>query len=680
MMDHLMRRSENGEGKDPDFLSSSSRFIIILSLSLWVIFMLLLYALNAHPVEKLLKSYREIFFMLLLLTSAFFLGSFFTGLKGRRFRISEITIMHPVSIGIGSWVFSLIALMLAVLGFLSRWVVLTIISMLLISFFCYIIRFRKERELSSTKYGALEKILTTIMWMIVILTFLFSFRPPVHYDALEYHLSVPAEFIKNGGLVYLPHDVQSNFPMNVEMLYLLSLLLSGWKVANFINFAFLPLIIALVYSFSKRFFGARSALFSALIVSSLFPIMELSTHPLVDLEFAFFTVASFLLAIFWLYEKNDRYLYLSALLSGIALGIKYTALIFTLPLNLLFFILFIAVRREKTALNLMKMVLVILIMLAAASPWLIRNYINTGNPIFPAASKYLGHEIWTEQQDRLLKKAANESPRDLAEIWNLPYRMSFSSSDFGSFSWVGPVFLIFLPLIFVYKKERLDYILILYALLYFLLWAFSFNMMRFAVPLMVILSILSGRAIHRYAFEDGSLFIRRFLSASLVVIVAFNALYFLSRQASLPDSMKVVFGIESERSFLSRYLEYYDAVDFYNKIAEKDSRILFIGEARTFYCKSRAVWSSAYNENPIIPIIRESELSVEISRKLHSLGITHILYAPREVAHLHRIYGAYNLNEKEEERFLRFLKEETTSLFSEGGIHLLQIKTAHSFN
>ena len=47
------------------------------------------------------------------------------------------------------------------------------------------------------------------------------------YDILEYHLQVPKEYWQLGRIAYLPHNVYANFPSNVELLYLLNMVIRG---------------------------------------------------------------------------------------------------------------------------------------------------------------------------------------------------------------------------------------------------------------------------------------------------------------------------------------------------------------------------------------------------------------------------------------------------------------------
>jgi len=659
----------------------------------WFIVLFLTYAYRIPPIERIIGSYADIFLFISILVSSFFLGRLFTGVSVRDgWRFSMLSELHPITVGIGLWMLSLISFLFAITGLIQKWSAISLILIILVLSLLFL-RFSGSKAKAAgansvpqpaaqqnvsdqhvrERPSTFEMVLAGLLWFLVILAFSFFLRPPVHYDSLEYHLSVPAEMIKNNALLYFPHDVHSNFPLYGEMLYLISLLISGWKLANLVNFIFFPLLIASLYVFVRNSSGRPAALIAAAIFASTYTVLGIATHPLVDLEFAFFTLGSFIVLILWLQEGKEKYLHLSALLTGIALGIKYTAFIFTIPLNLLFLAIFAFIRKDRLYPSFIKVMLYLVIVIAVASPWLIRNFINTGDPVFPTASRYLGHGSWTEEQGKLLKKAANASPLDMGEIAKFPYRMSFSSKDFGSFSWVGPVYLIFLPLIFLYRKERIDYILILYSMLYFLLWAFSFNMMRFAVPLMGALSILAGRAVQKYIFVQKSHFLKQVVLLSVVCAVVFNITYFVARETDTADGLKSVFGNVTEGDFLAEQLSYYGAIEFYNGIAGEDSRILFIGETRTFYCEGRAVWSSAYDENPIVPIVKKSSSRAEIEKNLRAQGFTHILYSPFEMIRLNRNYRAYDLSEEELKRFIDFLKEGTTPLFADRNVYILQI-------
>ncbi|MCP4590711.1 MAG: hypothetical protein GY842_08200, partial [bacterium] len=67
------------------------------------------------------------------------------------------------------------------------------------------------------------------------------------YDVLEYHLQLPKEYLEAGRIDYVPHNVYANFPANVEMLYLLSLLVRGDVVEGALLAKLLNLGLAVLF-------------------------------------------------------------------------------------------------------------------------------------------------------------------------------------------------------------------------------------------------------------------------------------------------------------------------------------------------------------------------------------------------------------------------------------------------
>ena len=66
------------------------------------------------------------------------------------------------------------------------------------------------------------------------------------YDVLEYHLQTPKEYYQAGHISYLPHNVYANFPAQVEMLYLLGMVLSGEDVEAGVTAQLIHTILALL--------------------------------------------------------------------------------------------------------------------------------------------------------------------------------------------------------------------------------------------------------------------------------------------------------------------------------------------------------------------------------------------------------------------------------------------------
>ena len=59
-----------------------------------------------------------------------------------------------------------------------------------------------------------------------------SMLPAIDFDVLEYHLQGPKEYYQAGRIAFLPHNVYTNMPFDVEMLHLLGMEVHGRLVVG----------------------------------------------------------------------------------------------------------------------------------------------------------------------------------------------------------------------------------------------------------------------------------------------------------------------------------------------------------------------------------------------------------------------------------------------------------------
>ena len=90
------------------------------------------------------------------------------------------------------------------------------------------------------------------------------------YDVLEYHLQVPREFYEAGRIQPLPHNVYSFYPLGVETLFLLAMILRGGAyegvyAAKLLHGSFGVLAVAAVVVYLRRRSPARGRFAAALL-------------------------------------------------------------------------------------------------------------------------------------------------------------------------------------------------------------------------------------------------------------------------------------------------------------------------------------------------------------------------------------------------------------------------------
>ena len=238
------------------------------------------------------------------------------------------------------------------------------------------------------------------------------------YDVLEYHLGVPREYFEAGRISYLPHNIYSNFPFNVEMLYLLAMILRGDPVeaalvANLLNVLLGVLAVAAVW-LAGREFGRGSGIVAGLAAASCPFLTYLCGVAYVEngmLMFAALSLAAVLRAGRVAGNEATRWVVLAGLFCGLACGCKYTAIPAVLaPLTIAAVRLGLAGRPRPLTLP----AAFVLAAVAAFGPWLAKNTIMTGNPVFPLAHGILGERsgIWNEDGAARWQEGHLPAPED----------------------------------------------------------------------------------------------------------------------------------------------------------------------------------------------------------------------------------------------------------------------------
>ncbi|MBI2651794.1 glycosyltransferase family 39 protein [Candidatus Woesearchaeota archaeon] len=142
-------------------------------------------------------------------------------------------------------------------------------------------------------------------------------------------------------------------------------------IIKFISPLFAILTIIFSYLSIKKIFDGKIAFYSLLFLAFIPLFMDYSIFGYVESMLAFFVIASIYFAIS---KKNV----MASLFLGLGILTKYNA-VFIMPA-----LLYIAYKNSKSKKDAIKSMLIILIIpLIIASPWLIRNWIVLGNPVWP---------------------------------------------------------------------------------------------------------------------------------------------------------------------------------------------------------------------------------------------------------------------------------------------------------
>jgi hypothetical protein len=300
-------------------------------------------------------------------------------------------------------------------------------------------------------------------------------NPPFGWDDLNYHFTFPVEWLKHGNLdnpITIFYDPSpSYYPINGSLLFFwLILPLKNVFLADLGQFPFFILAALAAYGLARKMGLNKELSFSAaglfFLVPNFFKQLKIAY---IDVTLA----ALFLIALNYLFLLRKEFSLRNILTFGLGLGLLLGTKTVALPYSLLLFVPFVyyAVKNMDKA----YLFLVAVLVIASLGGFsYIRNFLETGNPLYPLNLNLLGVNIFKGVIDTAV------------------YSIHFKQEDYALskllfHEGLGPQTLIFiLPAVFLalpaaLLKERRALNLIL---AYFLILPFLIYLVyRFAIPL-----------------------------------------------------------------------------------------------------------------------------------------------------------------------------------------------------
>jgi hypothetical protein len=471
--------------------------------------------------------------------------------------------------------------------------------------------------------------------------------PPVSKDALVHHLAVPKLYLKHGGMYEIPSLIFSYYPMNLDLLYLMPLYFGHDIVPKFIHFCFALLTAWLIYNYLRRRTSIFYALLGVVFFLSIPIIVKLSITVYVDLGLIFFSTASLLIVLRWVEDGfRPRLLLLSALFCGLAAGTKYNGLI-TLFL-LTFFVPFLYSRYVPNSRSgFIKAagygMLFFSVALLVFSPWMIRNYLWTNNPLYPLYDHLFNPNNDTDRQAiGLFAYRSLLYHETWWEMLLLPVRVFFQGQDGNPQYFDGklnPFILLFTLFAFYHIKGDVALlrsekkVLLAFSCLFFATALFSSGLrIRYLSPIIPPLVILSVLGVKKAVDSVSEVCHRYLVTIGLAVVCLavcfalwFNTRYIFS-QYGYVNPFSYLSGALSRDQYIERYRKEYPVLRYINKELETKAKILFVfmGQ-RGYYCDREYVFDMAFNRSMLRQFVKRSQKPEEILQGLKANGITHML-------------------------------------------------------
>lgn len=497
---------------------------------------------------------------------------------------------------------------------------------------------RLARELrkiwTKREHTGLALLVATVLAAAAAFMLVFALAPPVDWDAWVYHLRVPTQFLERGG-IYLPEDnLRVSFVALIHMLYL-PLLAAGSEAGPAVVSVLFALLLGLaVDAFGARFLSGVTGGLAAALLWASGVILVTAMTPRIDVTLALFLLlAHYALLIAWR-EREHRWLWLAAILLGLGVGVKFNALPYILALGPV--IVWAALRCAAGLPQAARTLGVVGALIAACSaPWLIKNWVLLGAPLYPLFAEelvtpWVGSLLGTStvppgtppEVTRLI--AHSREPFNLHDLFFDPGRISIEGE--AMFHQFNHAFL-FLPLSLLLIRRSTIALLLLPAVGYLLLILvpFPYTNLRYLIPAVAPLTIV--------VVYTGVRAAQRALSAerSGHVLVVLALIFLLPSFAMCAPwlrgtlAVQHLVGVRSARDYMHQHflphVRYYaPVVEAANDSVPPDGVVLMLFEDRGYGIQRRAIQDYAARAWPLIAA------NVPTEECLAGTEVTHVLF------------------------------------------------------
>lgn len=635
------------------------KFISSIGLILWIVIIISAYYVvhKPEPLDEWNRFFSAVFDAILAITVVILAGGIGRRIFGHREIIGPLErVAVNTSLGLG--LISLLVLLIGLIGLLYSWLVGGLIILAILFFrkdiYCWLSEWK--HLLSADKSGWLNKIAAGFVVFVLLLGLIQALAPPLKWDSLVYHLELPKQYVAAKRIGFLENNVFVGFPQLAEILYSMVMTIASAKSAAFMG-GLVGLIALLgVDGLSQRLVGPQAVWLAPAVLLSGSNIAQSLSWAYVDLWVMLFGLVMFISLDAYLRSREWIWLVLAGLMIGFGMSTKYTAGLL-LPVGMLFvFIsengiikLLSSLFRLSGAKSdyqkeqypwlkvLLTMLVLTLIALFVFSPWIIKNVLMTGNPLYPLVFK--AREV---DELRLSWYTSVPPERTILDDLLLPWDVTIFGVEGGRIEGkpdydasIGPLMLALIPgLIGGWGGFERDQILrlkqlLVVALFVWLGWGIAAHLASSLTrarhyfgffPVFAILSTAGYCSTSNLSLPHVR--IQRIISVMIILSLGLSGLTILS-DFIMKNPLSVIVGLRNEPTYLADELGWYEpSIEAVNQLPS-GSNVKFFWEPRAFYCEIEC------DPDEILDnwwyLRRTVGNASNIAMHLRSEGITHIL-------------------------------------------------------
>jgi len=430
------------------------------------------------------------------------------------------------------------------------------------------------------------------------------------------------------------------------MLYGLALSVSGDDLAAFLHASFGLMTSVALYTGLRRLAGPRAGALGAVLFYLCPLVIYASWACGVDLASAFYITAALCVMTGGAGSAPERAggrSVMAGLLIGFAAGTKFNVLPTAGAL-----VLGHAWLERRLGRGWKGPVLMSVAAAGVTLPWLVKNAVLYGNPLYPFLHDVFGTlrpADWRTFLDAAGSRDLKAAFTTSAGFWDfltLPFRSTMGNWPLGD--WPGPVFAALAPAALTVRwgavsRERPAWGLAAgVAALGFLAWWLSSSLVRYLIPALPLAAAAVALAVEHGAWPRG---VR---AAAWWAVLGGSLLGYQCtwRQGTGIGQWAFVRGQITREEYLSHQrvtygLPYFSAARWMNANLPPSAKVLLVGESRAFYLERDYVAATVFDHNPFWTAAAAAKDAADLRERLRAMGVTHLFLSARQ---LHLRHGS----------------------------------------
>ena len=493
-----------------------------------------------------------------------------------------------------------------------------------------------------------SRLLVIYIGLILALTLSVSLLPPTAWDSLMYHLTAPKLYLQSHKIGPLNQITTSTYPFGMEMLFTWAMALHNDSLPQAVHWLFGLLTAITLILMANRFFDSLNEVkrqLTGLLAASFYlsiPLVQtLMTWAYTDLLLIFYALLTLYILLLILKSKAQtqdwlRLALLAGVMGGLCFGGKYWSALPLAGAGLVFLVIGAQEKIKGRRLG-GSFVTFGLITGFVASPWLIRNWFFSDNPIAPFL---FGVRGWSKAELASFNTATGV-PFDLFGLITLPWKLSVIGQTGGQFdATISPLFLGLAPfIILIATRERLACRAAILAIaVEFAAWvvAASFNSnvneTRTIAAIFPLLALITA-----YSMVVGMDFKKTVVLYNLVKLIVgvYLVTNLLNQIVAFTDAeaLPVLLGVRSRDAYLETALgSYWRAARFTNQALPAQAVIATWLEPRSYYLE-RTTQPDVFLDEFFYYFSHYSNAE-QLANILKEKGVSHILLSERGLTFL----------------------------------------------